>query len=470
MNFYLLLSALRARAGVFALVLLATILVTAVVSVLLPKKYVATSTLLADVRDEQSMTVPTTLGSQAGYLQTQVDILTSQKVARRVAQDLKLTEDKRARADWESDTGGKGSFEDWLSDQLLKNLKVDTGGGRTVQVMYTATDPAFAATAANAFAKAYMDTVLELRVAPTRQAAVWFDDQLKILRNNLEQAKGRLAKYQSDKNIVATDERMDTDNTRLMELSGELSRVQAQSVDVASREKQAREFLAQGVAADKIPDIIANPFIQGMKTELMRGEARLSELSTRYGPNYPAVQTQVAENEEMRQRMAAEMNKIVDGLHNQVSQLSRRESELRDALNAQRTRLLQVRSGRNELSAYMGDVDTAQRAYDTALQRSTVSKIESQASQTNVALLNPAVAPLDPSKPKVGLNILLSAIVGIMLGIAVVFLLETVDRRVRSYDDLYVGASVPVLAVLHAQAPAGYRLALAPGYALPKPA
>jgi protein tyrosine kinase modulator len=468
-NFYLLISALRARAGVFALVLLVTILVTAVVSVLLPKKYVATATLIADLRDEQSLTTPTTLGSTLGYLQTQVDILTSQKVARRVVQDLKLTEDKRARADWESETGGKGSFEDWLADGMLKNLKVDTGAGRTMQVMYAASDPAAAASVANAFAKAYMDTVLELRVMPTRQAALWFDDQLKVLRNNLEQAQGRLAKYQSDKNIVATDERMDTDNTRLMELSAELSRVQAQSVDVTTREKQAREFLAQGVAADKIPDIIANPFIQGMKTELLRGEARLSELSTRYGPNYPAVQTQVAENEGLRQRLQAEMNKILDGMRNQVTQLGRREAELRDAINAQRTRLLQLRSGRNELSGYLRDVDTAQRAYDAALQRSSVSKIESRASQTNIALLNPAAEPREAAKPKVGLNILLSAIVGIMLGIAVVFLLETVDRRVRSYDDLYVGASVPVLAVLHAQAPTGYRLPLASGYALPKP-
>ncbi len=141
MNFYLLISALRARAGVFALVLLVTILVTAVVSVLLPKKYVATATLIADVRDEQSLSAPTTLGSTLGYLQTQVDILTSQKVARRVVQDLKLTEDKRARADWESETGGKGSFEDWLADGMMKNLKVDTGAGRTMQVMYAASDP-----------------------------------------------------------------------------------------------------------------------------------------------------------------------------------------------------------------------------------------------------------------------------------------------------------------------------------------
>jgi succinoglycan biosynthesis transport protein ExoP len=466
-NFYLLMSALRARSGIFALVLLVTILVTAVVSVLLPKKYVATASLLADARDEQSLSGPgTSLRSALGYLQTQTDVIMSQKVARKVVRDLRLTESKEVKADWESDTGGKGSFEDWVADQLIKNLKADTSASSIIQIMYTANDPAFAAQVANAFAKSYMDTVLELRVQPTRQAAIWFDEQLKVLRNNLEQAQSRLSKYQSDKNIIG-EGATDTDNTRLMELSGELSRVQAQKVDMDTREKQAREFLGQGMAADKIPDVIASPFIQGLKAEYLRGEARLQELSTRYGPNYPAVQSQVSENEGLRQRLQGEMSKIVDGLHNQVTQLSRRENELRDAVSGQRNRLLQARSGRNELAVYTRDVETAQRAYDAALQRSTVSKIESRASQTNVALLNAAVEPREAAKPKIGLNILLSAIVGMMLAIAVVFLLETVDRRVRSYDDLYVGANVPVLAVLHAQAPTGYRLAFAP--ALPKP-
>jgi protein tyrosine kinase modulator len=469
-NFYLLMSALRARSGVFALVLLVTVLVTAVVSVLLPKKYVATASLLADARDEQSLTAPgASLRSQLGYLQTQTDVIMSQKVARKVVRDLELTDDKDLKAEWESDTGGKGSFEDWAADNLDKYLKADTSASSIIQVMYTANNPQFAATVANAFAKAYMDTVLELRVEPTRQAAIWFDEQLKVLRNNLEQAQARLSNYQRDKGIVAADERMDTENARLLELSAELSRVQAQSVDYGTRERQAREFIAAGMPADKIPDIIASPFIQGMKTELMRGESRLQELSTRYGPNYPAVRTQVAENEGLRRRLQAEMGKIVDGLQNSVRQLGRREAELRDAVAAQRKSLLQAKTGRNELAVYTRDVETAQRAYDAALQRSTVSKIESRASQTNVALLNPAVEPREPAKPKIGLNILLSALVGIMLGIAVVFLLETVDRRVRSYDDLYVGASVPVLVVLHAAAPAGLRLGRVQ-YALPKPA
>jgi hypothetical protein len=52
-----------------------------------------------------------------------------------------------------------------------------------------------------------------------------------------------------------------------------------------------------------------------------------------------------------------------------------------------------------------------------------------------------------------------------------VFLLETIDRRVRSYDDLYDAASVPVLAVLHSKTPASGGVAgLLPRRALPAPA
>ena len=62
----------------------------------------------------------------------------------------------------------------------------------------------------------------------------------------------------------------------------------------------------------------------------------------------------------------------------------------------------------NELAVYTRDVETAQRAYDSALQRSTVSKIESRASQTNVALYRQALfahtSVLDGFKPN-GLQI-----------------------------------------------------------------
>ena len=78
-----------------------------------------------------------------------------------------------------------------------------------------------------------------------------------------------------------------------------------------------------------------------------------------------------------------------------------------------------------------------------------MNQVESRASQANVTVLNPAVVPSSPSHPKVLLNVILSVVVGTMLGLGVVFLMEIIDRRVRSPKDLMRDGNVPLLAVLN---------------------
>ncbi len=130
MNLNLFLAALRARPGVFALVLGATILAATVVSLVLPKTYKATVSLVVDAKEEQSLSnvlhplmAPL---ERIGYLQTQVDILTSEKVARKVVRDLKLAESPTVREAYEDEAAGAGSIEDWLAQKLLRYLKVET--------------------------------------------------------------------------------------------------------------------------------------------------------------------------------------------------------------------------------------------------------------------------------------------------------------------------------------------------------
>src|SRR6266568_1058953 len=88
--------ALRARFGGFGLALAATVLAATVTSLLLPKSYKATVSLLVDAKDEQSLSnvLRPLIAPQErlSYLQTQMDIITSKKVARKVVQDLKLAE------------------------------------------------------------------------------------------------------------------------------------------------------------------------------------------------------------------------------------------------------------------------------------------------------------------------------------------------------------------------------------------
>jgi succinoglycan biosynthesis transport protein ExoP len=110
---------------------------------------------------------------------------------------------------------------------------------------------------------------------------------------------------------------------------------------------------------------------------------------------------------------------------------------------------------RNELAVLTRNMETVQRTYDAAMQRSVVSQVESRASQTSVALLSPAIAPRKPSGPLIVLNIALSVVVGTMLGIGLVILTEMFDRRVRSPDDLSNEWNVPLLGVLNEWQPAG---------------
>ena len=449
MNLHQFLLALRGRFWVFATLAISTVVVAIAVSLALPKSYDSTVALLLDYRDEQSLSGPVpSARERAGFMQTQMDIINSQRVAHRVIRDLGLAANPRVQAAF-AQSGAKGAIEDWIGSGLLQKLKVSSSQSSVISLTYSADDPEFATRAANAFAKAYMDTTLELRVAPTKQAAGWFDEQLKTLRKDLEAAQDRLAAFQREKGIIATDDRLDVENARLAELS-----TQALQAANATYESQSRSALAAGTKArENLPEVLGSPLVQAIKTELVRAEARLQEAATRLGPNHPQYRQHASEVAALRGKMNAEVNRVVAGVQNVTAQNRAREEQLQAALAAQRERVLEMRDAKNAAFILARDVETAQKAYEAAQARYTVNKVESGARQANVTILNEATVPARAARPKVLLNVILGVLVGLVLGLAAVFLLELFDRRVRSTEDLEAGLDAPVIGSLQAWNP-----------------
>jgi chain length determinant protein EpsF len=323
---------------------------------------------------------------------------------------------------------------------------VEVSQSSVIGVSYQASHSKYAAAVANAFAKAYVDTTLNLRVEPAKQASAWFDEQLKGLRTELETSQLKLAKFQRERGILATDERMDVESGRLAELSSQALQATSTSYDNASR-----LGVAKGRSGETLPEVIANPLVTTLKTELLRAESKLSELSTRLGPAHPQYVQQQQEVNALRSRVNSEIGKVSGGLATATAQARAREAALKADLAAQRKRVEDLRDSRAESMILQRDVDTAQKAYDSALARYHVNKIESGARQTNVTILNPAIEPTFPSRPRVPLNIALGLFVGTILGLAAIFLLEIIDRRVRSDPDLdgvMLGMDVPLLGTL----------------------
>jgi len=456
---------LRARIGLFALVVGATLVATAAVSLLLPKSYRATASLVVDRHDSQSFSDGayngfTSPNERTAYLQTQLDILKSPKVARKAVESLGLAQQPAVQAAFESATGGRGSIEDWEAERLQQGLEVETSQSNVIQVSYNAHDAAQAARTANAFAQAYVDTSLELHVDPTRQAADWFDGQLKTLRTSLETAQQRLTDYQRQHGIVSTDEKLDDEYTRLSDLSTQLSKAQEDNAQLQARAQMVQQAIEQGRPLEDIPEVRTDAGIQALKTHLLEGEAALQVLAAKYGENHPEYRKQLAENRSTRSALAAEMQRVATSSGALVHEGQARTAELAAALAAQRARVLDLKQSRDGLSVLVRNVNTAQTAYDAAMQRLVVNQVESHASQADAALLNAAVLPQRPHSPNLLLNLALAALVGVMLGVGLVMLREMTDRRIHSGWEIAEIARAPMLGELIAWSPPTSRLRL----------
>jgi polysaccharide biosynthesis transport protein len=436
---------LWARRTLALAILGVTVLSTLVVSLLLPKEYTATTSLVLDVKSPDPIAGMVMQGMMTpGYMATQLDIISSDRVAGRVVKLLGFERNADAVEKWKEASEGKGTLESYYANALQKKLDIKPSReSNVININFSAGDPQFAAVVANAFAQAYIDTSIELRVEPARQYSAWFEERQKGLRSNLEKAQAKLSAYQQDKGIVVTDERaMDAETARLNELTSQLTQAQAQTSDATSRQKSGTSELST--------EVLQNPLIQNLKAEIARSESRLAEIGSNLGKNHPQVQQLEAQIAGQRQQLNKEIGRISGGaaVANRFGAV--KQEELKAAIEEQKKRVLAMKSERDQLSVLVNDVDTARKAYEAVGQRMTQSTLEGQSQQTNVLILSPAVEPTLHSRPKVLLNVLLSIFLGTLLGVGAALVRELSQRRIRSTEDLRVALDLPVLAMLDA--------------------
>ena len=437
---------LRARYLLVILTLLGIVTATLVVSLLLPKQYTATASVVVDVKSPDpiigmmlpGMAVP-------GYMATQMDIIISDRVAQKVVKLLKFDVNPTVKQQWMEATEGKGKLEVWMAGLLLRKLEVKPAReSNVISISYKAADPGFATAVANAFTQAYIETNIELKVEPARQYAKWFGEQGKSLRDNLEKSQAKLSEYQQEHGIVAIDERLDNETAKLNELSTQLTVVQGQTSDAQSKQRS-------GSASDTLPEVVQNPTIGALKVDIARQEAKLQELAGNLGRNHPQYQRAESEIATLKQKLEVETRHITSGFSTSRAVGRDKEAELRTAIETQKKKLLELKHQRDELAVLMRDVDAAQKAYEAVSQRFNQTSLESQSTQTNVSVLTPAAEPTEPSSPKLVLNMLLSVFIGTLLGVGMALVLEMLDQRIRSTDDLVEVLQIPVLGVIQKQ-------------------
>lgn len=428
----------RARTVLFAAGL--TVAAALAVSLVMSKQYTAGTAVVIDVKSPDpiaGLVLPGLISP--GYMATQVDIINSDRVARRVVERLRLDSDPDLVEKWREATLGEGEIATWLASRLQQNLDVKPSReSNVINIAFKAARPDEAARIVNAFAQAFIDVNLELKVEPARQNAAWFEEQTRVLRSRMETAQQALSAYQQKAGIVTSDETLDFETAKLNELSSQLTVAQGQNAESQGKSRAS--------GSDSLAEVLQNPLINNLKTDIARLESRLQESNVNLGKNHPQTQRTESELASLKARLDSETRKISASVDTAFRVGKQKEKELAAAVERQKQRVLALNRQRDEVSILKRDVESAQRVFEGVSQRSAQTRLESLSVQTNAVVLTPAFAPTDPSRPKLKLNLLVALLLGTMLGTAMALLQEFLDRRVRAEGDLQLVDGIPFLA------------------------
>lgn len=437
MNFSQFILILCARYKIFLLTLFVTILITLTVSLILPKTYKATATLLLNYKGVDPVTnVSLSPLFMPGFMATQANVIYSDRTALMVAKKLKLGQNKSIKQAYEK-SGSDVDFRYWMIEELLrKNLDVEPSRESSViSISYKGKDPVFAAKIANAYANVYKDLSVKLSAEPSQNAAAYFGNQIEVLRDKLEKAQEKLSHYRQTTGVVNIDESLDVELRQLNELSSQLVLAQAELSRSTSKQFDSNSL-----------DVSENTFIDNLKAKLADAESVFADISQNLGRNHPKYVGAQAEVHKLR----SELNRhIKSAMDNSIS----RVANIRSAMEEKKEKVLALNQTRDKINILAKEIAGIQQAYDNAMERLNQASLEGQANLSGVSSLDEASPPAKPSSPNMRLNMVLSVFLGTMLGLATALFMEMFDRRIRSPEDLVAALKAPVFGVIDLKKP-----------------
>lgn len=458
---------LRRRARLIGAVTAGALALAALALAVIPARYTATAVLLVDPRQQrvvQSEAVLSGIGADAAAVESQVEVIESTSLARRVVDDLRLPEDpgftrvpvSERVATLLRETFGAARPPETAEERhrralarLKDNLKVQRRGlTYVIEVGFVAEDAQQAAKVANAVAAAYLADQASAKLEATTRASGWLDERLRELRTKLGAAEHAVARYKAEHNIVDAGEGRTLAERQLTELNQQLVLARARTAEVRSRLDQVRKTSASLGTAGSLPEALQSPVIANLRTQYAQAARGEAELTSTYGPLHPAIGTMKAQLADLRRQIDSEIARIAAGLRNEFESAQGREQSLEASVAA-----LKRQSGTTDQAAVrLRELEREAQASRTLLEQFLLrfkETSEQQGLQTpDARIISPASAPLRRTSPQPGLVLAFGLVGGLVLGIGAATLAEGLARGFRTAREVEDALSLPVIGLL----------------------
>jgi exopolysaccharide transport family protein len=433
--------------------LAAVIALVTLVSLILPKRFEASSRLLLDLEGSgdlglEQMVLPIGLDMNT-KLETQIRIVQSDTIAINVIKQLGLHHNKGFAGQFVDTTGA-----DFDGLSLEKRVKLLTLFRKSLNVQlvpktqiidihFRSKDPNLGAEVANAVANTYIEHNFQTKYKATIQTSDWLTHQLDDLKDRAQHSQEALITYQKKVGILGTDETHNIVTDKLEELNKQLSAAEADRIV-----KEAKYRIAMTENPELIANIAPESVLGAIYKERAEARAQYALLTAKYGSSYPRVIQLQSQLVELDSEIAAEIAKVGDAVHAEYKAALESEEMLKKSFGQQKQDAYKLNEDAIQYAIMKRDVESSRELYEGLLKKLKEAGILAGLKSSNINIVDPASVPIEPVEPKLGLNIALGVMGGLLFGMALAFVVENLDNTIRTPQDIDVYCSLPSLGVI----------------------
>ncbi|MGH6897903.1 MAG: GumC family protein [Geminicoccaceae bacterium] len=448
------------------------------------REYTATAQVVIDRRDAALLDVIADEEGSVPLVETEIQLLTSRSLLGRVMADQALFGDPEFSrpasddgpevagglpeplrtiasilpASWlmaaglAEDNPAAGAAQDRMDeavatlDRFAARVEVaQAGGSHVIDISFTSREPAKAARIANSLAEAYVSAQVERKRRAAGSAASWLADRLIELQHEVEASEKAAAEFRATSGLfnAGAGDGSTLNDQKILDLNRQLVALRAEKRALEAKLSRARSSSVEGLSQELNSPLIAS--LRGEEATLLRQRA---ELAQTYGPRHPTMLNLGAEMAGIQDKIRIEVERGVRALADDLQGLESQEHVI--AQDLAELKQENAREGQAEvrLREFVRQAEANRQLYETFLRRYKEAQEQEQIIAPDARIVTVAAAPDKPVTPGPQVFALVGFTLSLMLGSFLAFLVEGLDRRVRSGRELERELGVSVLGVL----------------------
>jgi len=405
------------------------------------------------------------------FLETQFQIITSANVSKKVVEILNLTETydqyfdskkslikqslapikeylKKIRESFSKNDKFKQaeplSQSDIIADEISETVEVKpVRNSRIVGLSVSSPNPIFSSMVANTFAKAYKETILDMRMSSENQTREWMGKKADEERLKLEKSEKILQEYLKSKDIITIENKAGLVPERLADLNSELTKAENKENEIKSVYDKVKQIGLSG--AESIPDIISNTTYKTLKEEVIKAEQSIMELSNKFGDKHPSMIKAQADLRILIDRKNEEVKRGIRTIENNYEIAKAHAESIRASLKETKAEATELNEKFIQLNILKRDVETNRQLYDALVTKMKEKQITEQSQVVEIFVVDSAKIPEKKSKPNFLKNMLLAIVLGLFGGTGIAFFIEYLDDTIKTAEDTESQTGIPVL-------------------------